>query len=168
MGVADNKPGLAPDNVGVSQFLNGYLQHHRHLTSFPEILAAGPRQPVLTGEARCYIYDERGTVGSTTSASFWALFARFLHDVFSTLIKEEVGCDGRCTNSFSPLRPLMRKTSSWIWSAQMRIWGATTSRMILRRLQLKKFGMLAHSQRHCSDGEASGIAVFLRWYREAK
>ena len=29
---------MAPENTGVSQFLNGYLQHHHLLQSFPEIL----------------------------------------------------------------------------------------------------------------------------------
>jgi hypothetical protein len=48
------------------------------------------------------------------------------------------------TNSFSPLRPLM--TGSWIWSVRMRIWGATTSRMILRRPQMKRSVMLGRSQ----------------------
>ena len=46
-------------------------------------------------------------------------------------------------------RGLGTRTSSWIWFAQMRIWGATTSRTISCRRQLKRLGMLVRSWRSC-------------------
>jgi len=42
------------------------------------------------------------------------------------------------TNSFSRLRPLLKKTNSCIWFPRMRIWGTTTSRMILNRPKMKR------------------------------
>jgi hypothetical protein len=53
------------------------------------------------------------------------------------------------TSSFVLFRRLRTKTSSWIWFAQMRIWGATTSRTISRRRQPKRLGMLVRSSRSC-------------------
>jgi hypothetical protein len=39
-GVSGHNSAIAPDNTGVSQILNGYLQHHHLLQSFPEILVS--------------------------------------------------------------------------------------------------------------------------------
>ena len=46
-GVASHNSALAPENAGVSQFLNGYLQHHHLLPTFPEIFPP-ERHPAST------------------------------------------------------------------------------------------------------------------------
>jgi len=46
-GAAGHNSAMTPENTGISQFLNGYLQHHHLLQSFPEILPSG-RHPGST------------------------------------------------------------------------------------------------------------------------
>jgi hypothetical protein len=66
-GIADHNSAMAPQNTGVSQFLNGNLQHHHLLPTFPEI---SERHPASLPGTRRYLYIERGAVGLTSSASF--------------------------------------------------------------------------------------------------
>jgi hypothetical protein len=40
-GVASHNSAMASENTYVSQFLNGYLQHHHLLPTFPEIFPSG-------------------------------------------------------------------------------------------------------------------------------